>query len=219
MLLLASLALAHEAGTTIAEPDLLRLAPDGRIGFATDDAITAPNGYYSVRLTLEYYEHTDIPEAQTYDFDSVERAFGAHVAGGYQWKQLRIGAHLPLYMFTAPDDLTSEPAVGDLVLDAKYGLLDPRKGGLGFAPTLRVALPTGGVDSPLAHHGLGLQLALPVGTGNGAWRASFVPAAGLLLALDPEEAMRESPRCRSAGASRGTSGTSRSDSRPRRRSC
>jgi outer membrane protein OmpA-like peptidoglycan-associated protein len=194
MLLLASLALAHEAGTTIAEPDLYRFGVDGRIGFSTDDAITAPDGYYDVRLTLEYYEHTDVLDAETYDFDSVERAFGAHVAGGYQWKKLRIGAHLPLYMFTAPDDLTSEPAVGDLALDVKYGLLDPRKGGIGFAPTVRIGLPTGGVDSPLAHHGLGLYLGLPVGTGNGAWRASFVPSAGILLALDPNEAARQSPQ-------------------------
>ncbi|MCO4744115.1 MAG: OmpA family protein [Proteobacteria bacterium] len=101
--------------------------------------------------------------------------------GGATFGPIRAGLHLPVYGLATSDLDIGGGGLGDIAIDLKGVVLDPRKFPLGIAFATRVGLPTNTVSVPLGSRNLSWEveaildhrfrdvlLAANIGTGGGA---------------------------------------------------
>lgn len=138
---------------------LFRPSSDSLETLWTEDTHTAPDGYVTGRALVQY---ANAPVRWTGADGDKERLvstlFGTDVTGAFRWRNVRFGAHLPVYFWTSGDRSADQPGLGDMALDLKGTLLDAAKAPLGVALMGRVTVPTGTVQVPLAARSPDIEL-------------------------------------------------------------
>ena len=156
--LLATLAAAQDAPQM--NTQLYRLPIDSRTTLWTEDTTAQPDGYASGRAMMQYANSPFRYKTANGDIDRVVSDVAElDLAGGFTWSNLRFGAHIPLYMFTAGSVAPSAAGIGDIALDLKGTLLERADNPIGLALDGRVFLPTSSVETPLGAAGTGWEVA------------------------------------------------------------
>ncbi|MFT5683612.1 MAG: OOP family OmpA-OmpF porin [Myxococcota bacterium] len=156
LLLNVGLGLAQEVPDLNAQ--LYRPPVDAEATLWTDDAFTAPDGYFLGRAFFHYandpliFRYTDGEEVSI-----LSNVLQADLIGAYTIKGFRIGVDLPL-MLVANGDSTQGGGLGDIALDAKYTILNADTAPVGLGVGGRLTLPTATTDAPLGTPGVGGEL-------------------------------------------------------------
>jgi hypothetical protein len=149
-LLLAVSALAQDDENLQLDGQLFRPSSDSLGTLWTEDTHTAPDGYVTGRALLQYADGmVRWKGADGENERLVSSAFATDLAAAFRWKTVRLGAHVPVYVWTAGEGATGQPGLGDVALDLKGTLLDRESSPLGVALMARMSLPTSTVDVPL----------------------------------------------------------------------
>jgi outer membrane protein OmpA-like peptidoglycan-associated protein len=122
-----------------------------RVPIETDDAGRAPNRYLTGRIAANYLNG---PISVVDFYDETHRvvvdAFSLDLLGGVTFGPMRFGVDLPVYLASTSDyEQMGGAGLGDLAIDVKGTVLDPREYALGLAVGGRVQLPTSTLDLPL----------------------------------------------------------------------
>ena len=78
------------------------------------------------------------------------------------YDRFRVGAYIPVYLWTAGELTEDGAGVGDLGIDGRVTVLDPTELPLGLSLLARFELPTSTVEAPLGAAGLDTELATAV---------------------------------------------------------
>ena len=158
MLLLLSTGLGLAQDVPDLNAQLYRPPVDAESTLWTDDAFTAPDGYFLGRV---FFHYANDPLIFRYldgeEISLLSNVLQADVIGAYSVKNARIGVDLPL-MLIANGDLTQGGGLGDLALDAKYTILNADAAPVGLGVGGRLTLPTATVAAPLGTAGVGGEL-------------------------------------------------------------
>lgn len=155
MLVLAMVAGAQDIGSVFPLPDMnaqfYRPPIDAQRTMWTDDAATAPHGWYTARLYAGYVRG---PIAAVFfnerEVLAVGDVVGLNLTGGVQLGPVRVGADLPVYLLaTSGWENAAGGGLGDAALDVKASVLDPKDYPVGVAVGARLGLPTATVKLPL----------------------------------------------------------------------
>lgn len=163
LLLLCSLAQAQEAvdiGLPEINAQLWRPPVDGTHTLWTLDAGMAPDRHFLARAMASYAMD---PLVVVFE-DGERQDLVANVAqldlmAAYTIGRVRLGLDMPVYLYADGQLVDGSTGSGDVMLDIKGTVLDPREAPLGLALNGRLFLPTATVDLPLGAQGLGWELA------------------------------------------------------------
>jgi len=153
-LLMVSAAHAQEVPELNAQ--LYRPPIDAERTLWTDDAFTAPDGYYLGRASLNYVRN---PLVYVYEdgeqLGLLENAVQMNLLGGYVFKQVRAGIDVPIFLLASGEDGAdgSGTGLGDIALDVKGTVLSADKFPVGLALGGRLMLPTLTSDAPVGTPG------------------------------------------------------------------
>ncbi len=164
LLWLLAPAQAQTVPTAQGNVQLLRPSVDATRTLWTDDATRSPDGYVQAKGLLSY---THRPLVWEWSDGRTEAVVGSawqlDVIGAVSFFGARVGLDVPVLLGGASDVFDGGAAgLGDVALDAKYTVLDPRKAPLGVAATARLSVPTATVDVPLGDDGPTAEIAAVV---------------------------------------------------------
>jgi len=157
--------LALVAGALAQEPapqmntQLFRPAIGSTSTLWTETSAAAPDGYASGRAFLQYANRPfrlrvgDDTEVVVQDVAELD------LAGAFHYKGLRLGAHVPVYAWTASPVTDDQAGLGDILLDLQGRVIDGEQAPVGVALAGRLILPTGSVAAPLGARSTGWELA------------------------------------------------------------
>ena len=151
-LLLASAAMAQEVPTTPPSIDAqnYRHSVDSTHTLWTDDAGTAPTGYFSGRLGVNYAANPLIYyPLEGGEVGVLTNALAIDAIASINVSRLRLGIDVPLYLAANSDLTGAQNGLGDMALDLKGTILDHKDMPIGLALAARVGLPTSTMDVPL----------------------------------------------------------------------
>ncbi len=139
---------------------IFRPTIDGQATLWTDDAQRAQNGAFSGRFLLSYANDPFVYVSDDYgQYDLLSDVLQANLLGGLSLGFLRVGADIPIYLFSSGEAVNSGTGLGDIALDTKANLVQQGSSPLGFALGLRFTAPTAMVDAPLGmNNGLGWEV-------------------------------------------------------------
>jgi outer membrane protein OmpA-like peptidoglycan-associated protein len=124
----------------------------------TDDAFTAPDGYYQARVGFNYSRK---PLVFVYEDGEVvgllENVVQMNILGGYVYKQIRFGLDLPVFLL-ANGDAGAGTGLGDVALDVKGTILRADMYPVGLAVGGRLGLPTSTSVAPVGNPGASGEL-------------------------------------------------------------
>lgn len=156
-LLLAGTALAQEVPTSPPAIDAqnYRHSVDSTHTLWTDDAGTAPTGYFSGRLGVNYAANPLVYyPLEGGEVGVLSNMLAVDVIAAVNISRLRLGIDVPLYL-SANSDLTgAQNGLGDMALDLKGTIIDHKDAPIGLAMAGRVGLPTSSLDAALGSDGL-----------------------------------------------------------------
>ncbi|MBW2258110.1 MAG: hypothetical protein JRI25_26400, partial [Deltaproteobacteria bacterium] len=131
--------------------NLYRVPIDAAMTLWTDDAGRAPNRYVTGRVAANYLNNPlTVVDYYGDTYRVVADALSLDLLGGVTFGPMRFGVDLPVYLLSSSDyEQLGGAGLGDLSVDVKGTVLDPREYALGLALAGRVQLPTSTVDLPL----------------------------------------------------------------------
>ena len=150
--LLASAVWAQEVPNASPEMDVqnYRHSVDSTHTNWTDDAGTAPMGYFSGRVGVNYFTNPLVYyPLEGGEVGVLTDALALDVIAAINVSRLRLGVDLPFYVSTNSDVVGASNGLGDLSLDLKGTILDPKTSPFGLALAARTGLPTASVQAPL----------------------------------------------------------------------
>ncbi len=157
----APIASAQVANGDLPEINAQHFRPtiDGRHTLWTDDASRGTHLSPGFRALFHF---TDDPlvyvDGETGETTSlVEQVLQADLLASFAVDRLRLGVDLPLYLITTSDVGQDGGGFGDLAGEAKVTVLDGDDQPVDLAGSLRLTLPTSGVDVPLAARNTGWE--------------------------------------------------------------
>lgn len=122
-----------------------------------DEAARREHPGFAGRFLLQYVNDPLVYELEDGErLGLVTQLYEADVLGALQAGPLRVGAHVPVYLFTTGEVVGDEGGLGDIALDGKLTAL---QGPIDLAVNVRVSLPTHTVDSALGSSATGWELA------------------------------------------------------------
>ncbi|MEO0602518.1 MAG: hypothetical protein AAF211_13835, partial [Myxococcota bacterium] len=151
-----SLALAQDA--TRFNGQVLRPSIDADKMLWTEQSATAPNGYATFRVFTQYANGVVRDRSGAVVDRLVDDLVEIDLLGAWNWRGLRLGAHVPVFALASGDDFNTQPGIGDIAFDVKATLLDPGKDPVGAAVVARLLLPTASLQAPLGSTGLGTEV-------------------------------------------------------------
>jgi len=156
-LLLSLSGLAQDVDVPAINAQLFRPSIDATSLLWTDDASLGTTGHTSGRMLISYAN-----EPLVYTFQTGERVavlsdlLQMNLMGGYTWRRLRLGADLPILLYSA-GDTGSETSLGDVGIDGRLSLLERSTAPLGLALSGRLTTPTASGSLPVGVSGLGWE--------------------------------------------------------------
>jgi OOP family OmpA-OmpF porin len=163
LLLLTSLAAAQDAndiGVPEINAQLWRAPVDGTHTLWTLDAGLAPEKHFQARAMASYVAD---PLVVVFEGDErmelVSDVAQLDLMAATTIGRVRLGLDMPIYLYTHGQIVEGGLGSGDVMLDVKGNILDPREAVIGLALDGRLFLPTATVDLPLGTQGLGWELA------------------------------------------------------------
>ena len=126
----------------------------------SDDSAVRDDGVVTGKAMVQYANGPYVePGSEGMKTRYVSDIAELDLAGGYSFGRLRVGGHLPLYLYTASQVAPNAPGLGDVALDVKGSLVDRSEGPVGLALAARLALPTATVAAPLGADATSWELA------------------------------------------------------------
>ncbi len=156
-----SVAAAQVTGGEIPELNAQTFRPtiDGQGLLWADDAGRRRGQPAQGRLLLQYVDDPLVYVSATDEVRGlVTSLLQLDLLGGVNLGPLRIGAHVPVYLRTAGDDVPVESGLGDIAGDAKLTVVDGPRAPLDLGAGLRVWAPTATVDTALGNPNLAWEL-------------------------------------------------------------
>jgi len=165
MLTLALLGLAAaqdvELDTPTLNAQLYRPPVSSTSTLWTEDTTWDEHQGYRLGLLVQYVNQPMVYVSDGERVAVVSDLVATDLTGGFTWNRIRVGAHVPLYLYTNGDlGDPSGPALGDIGLDTRVGILEREGLRPGVAAAARLTLPTLTVDAPLGSDGVGWELSV-----------------------------------------------------------
>ncbi len=152
-----SLALAQQVPDRF-NGQVLRPSIDADKTLWTEQSATAPDGYATFRVFTQYANGVVRDRSGAVTERLVDDLVEFDLLGAWNWRGLRLGAHVPVFALASGDDFATQPGLGDIAFDVKATLLDQKKNPVGAAVVARLLLPTASVEVPLGSTGLGTEI-------------------------------------------------------------
>ncbi len=140
--LLLSAAFAQEVAQPVLDSQLYHQPVDSTHTLWTTDAGFTRNGYVTGRLVFDYVDDPLVYKYEAGDtVKLVDYALSASALIGVSYERVRLAIDIPVYL-AAKGDLESGGGIGDVSLDIKGTLLDPKTAVFGLGLGARFIMPT-----------------------------------------------------------------------------
>jgi outer membrane protein OmpA-like peptidoglycan-associated protein len=167
-LLLHALALGQDVPAELStapalNAQLYRHSIDARHSLWTDDAGSRREGwFFGGRLGANYVNNPFVVHWEDADGVHTSRivsdALTSNLIGHVGYDRVRLGANVPLYLFSASQIADGGAGLGDVELDLRVNLFNRFEHSAGFAVTGRSQFPTATVDGSLGGQNTGWEL-------------------------------------------------------------
>jgi len=124
----------------------------------TEQSDTAPDGYATFRVYTQYAKGVVRDRSDVVTDRLVDDLWEFDLLGAWNWRGLRLGAHLPVFALASGDGFDTQPGIGDLAVDVKATLLENVRDPVGVAVVIRLMVPTTSVPLPLGSTSLGTEV-------------------------------------------------------------